>query len=495
MTGNKDSSQLHHPGSMSTSANPQMGIQLQAQSRPRKRRRPPARRKTVRWSPSEVDALLAGVRIHGVGKWAAILRHSHVFNGVRTSVDLKDKWRNLTSPVRAAALAASTVSVIPCSNPTSSSSAPTPLASPVNISDPSASDLQALGDSSATPATIVNIDNFVALSDNDPGHDQNSSHFEHTLNHSSPKSSSPPLCVPNSHLTSDVHTPLLNPPSESSVSPELLANAPFSNASKRSSSPPQPIKKWPSLPQTHQDPQAQLDNLESPSPQTLHTQTSVSPQQHASVQSALHRTISQSSALVEYWRTLAAHPSLYGQTPFTTPPKSMLSYLFGHDDDDDDDDDEENDNKAEQYSLPPYSFNLGYSNLAIPPSMISAAQPKPISSTSSTAHGISSETILQHQLAQTHVYNSYLAAYAASQMTQNGHPVVEQPVSTGLRPGDEVSTALNDMMLLTPLIQQQVDFQGHALNQNGDQPSAQAHTDPQMLMQVLNNIHPRNYGS
>ncbi|KAI0567605.1 kinesin-like protein KLP2 isoform X1 [Gracilaria domingensis] len=74
-------------------------------TRSRKRARASTRRKTVRWSTREVDALLAGVRTYGVGKWARILRHSPVFNGVRTSVDLKDKWRNLTSPVRAAALA------------------------------------------------------------------------------------------------------------------------------------------------------------------------------------------------------------------------------------------------------------------------------------------------------------------------------------------------------------------------------------------------------
>lgn len=74
-------------------------------ARIRKRARPSTRRKTVRWSNREVEALVAGVRTYGVGKWARILRHSPVFNGVRTSVDLKDKWRNLTSPVRAAALA------------------------------------------------------------------------------------------------------------------------------------------------------------------------------------------------------------------------------------------------------------------------------------------------------------------------------------------------------------------------------------------------------
>lgn len=62
----------------------------------------PPRRKTVRWGKGEVDALLEGVRSFGVGKWASILRSSDAFNCVRTSVDLKDKWRNLNSPARSA---------------------------------------------------------------------------------------------------------------------------------------------------------------------------------------------------------------------------------------------------------------------------------------------------------------------------------------------------------------------------------------------------------
>jgi hypothetical protein len=56
----------------------------------------------------EVEALLAGVRREGVGRWAAILKGtgSEAFNAVRTSVDLKDKWRNLASPIREKAVAA-----------------------------------------------------------------------------------------------------------------------------------------------------------------------------------------------------------------------------------------------------------------------------------------------------------------------------------------------------------------------------------------------------
>lgn len=60
----------------------------------------PGRRKTVRWNPAEVEALLGGVRELGVGKWAAILRMSSVFAKTRTSIDLKDKWRNVSSTVR-----------------------------------------------------------------------------------------------------------------------------------------------------------------------------------------------------------------------------------------------------------------------------------------------------------------------------------------------------------------------------------------------------------
>lgn len=60
----------------------------------------PARRKTVRWSRVEVNALLEGVRKEGVGKWAAILRGSDVFVERRTSIDLKDKWRNVKKEVR-----------------------------------------------------------------------------------------------------------------------------------------------------------------------------------------------------------------------------------------------------------------------------------------------------------------------------------------------------------------------------------------------------------
>lgn len=97
-------------------------------ARPRRRRRAQAlpRRKTVRWSAGEVDGLLSGVREHGVGKWAAILRSSPAFNPVRTSVDLKDKWRNLASNVRALALRQDIAAAERAPRPQRARSLPTP---------------------------------------------------------------------------------------------------------------------------------------------------------------------------------------------------------------------------------------------------------------------------------------------------------------------------------------------------------------------------------
>ena len=47
------------------------------------------------FSPEEVDALRAGVAKHGKGRWKDILLESqHVFQD-RTTMDLKDKWRNI----------------------------------------------------------------------------------------------------------------------------------------------------------------------------------------------------------------------------------------------------------------------------------------------------------------------------------------------------------------------------------------------------------------
>ncbi|MCI14485.1 telomere repeat-binding factor 1-like, partial [Trifolium medium] len=51
-----------------------------------------------KWSAEEEAALKAGVVKHGVGKWRTILKDPE-FNCVlyiRSNVDLKDKWRNLS---------------------------------------------------------------------------------------------------------------------------------------------------------------------------------------------------------------------------------------------------------------------------------------------------------------------------------------------------------------------------------------------------------------
>lgn len=50
-------------------------------------------RMRVKWSDQEVKQLTEGVERFGKGQWAMI-RDAYPFNG-RTSVDLKDKWRNI----------------------------------------------------------------------------------------------------------------------------------------------------------------------------------------------------------------------------------------------------------------------------------------------------------------------------------------------------------------------------------------------------------------
>lgn len=52
-----------------------------------------------RFSSDEVRRLVRGVLVHGVGHWAHI-RDFYDF-GDRTSVDLKDKWRNLEKSTKA----------------------------------------------------------------------------------------------------------------------------------------------------------------------------------------------------------------------------------------------------------------------------------------------------------------------------------------------------------------------------------------------------------
>ena len=56
---------------------------------------PIGRKSKQMFSQEEVDALREGVAKHGKGRWKDILLESqHVFQD-RTTMDLKDKWRNI----------------------------------------------------------------------------------------------------------------------------------------------------------------------------------------------------------------------------------------------------------------------------------------------------------------------------------------------------------------------------------------------------------------
>ncbi|EFN59822.1 hypothetical protein CHLNCDRAFT_56603 [Chlorella variabilis] len=59
------------------------------------------RRQTQRWTSQEVAELQRLVAMHGEGQWALVLKQGRaVFAAGRTSVDIKDKWRNLNTPPR-----------------------------------------------------------------------------------------------------------------------------------------------------------------------------------------------------------------------------------------------------------------------------------------------------------------------------------------------------------------------------------------------------------
>lgn len=52
--------------------------------------------RNTRWTAEETEVLIDSVTVHGTGSWADILaQHRAIFHPTRTSVDLKDKWRNL----------------------------------------------------------------------------------------------------------------------------------------------------------------------------------------------------------------------------------------------------------------------------------------------------------------------------------------------------------------------------------------------------------------
>ncbi|KAJ3366556.1 hypothetical protein GGF31_008055 [Allomyces arbusculus] len=58
----------------------------------------PGPRRRIRWSKDEEAALIAGVEKYGIGSWAQILADPDLhFNAQRTNIDLKDKWRVITT--------------------------------------------------------------------------------------------------------------------------------------------------------------------------------------------------------------------------------------------------------------------------------------------------------------------------------------------------------------------------------------------------------------
>ena len=59
---------------------------------PKKLRR--GERENKRFTGVEAENLVEGVNLFGLGRWAEILHHSFAESG-RTSIDLKDKWRNM----------------------------------------------------------------------------------------------------------------------------------------------------------------------------------------------------------------------------------------------------------------------------------------------------------------------------------------------------------------------------------------------------------------
>lgn len=57
----------------------------------------PLRRKRKFWTNLEEDTLRAGVQKYGMGNWKLILNMYRDIFDERTEVDLKDKWRNMTT--------------------------------------------------------------------------------------------------------------------------------------------------------------------------------------------------------------------------------------------------------------------------------------------------------------------------------------------------------------------------------------------------------------
>lgn len=324
------------------------------EARPRKRRRPPTRRKTVRWSQTEVEALLAGVRLHGVGKWATILRHSKVFNGVRTSVDLKDKWRNLPSPARAAALAATCASI--CASDTNGTIEQSSLQQqqgdhvqqqehPLVPSSPAQSRSQTPeGDHVEESGSVSETERHTSASEKpsqsttqrgtDGSMEDTSTPATPVMNQhiSVPDFATPTLTangIPKNATTSVAPVPLA--PSESSVSPEALPTAQITTHT------PSTTIGTPAVYPPHPSPFA------SPYPGGINP-VHVHTPQHV-IQQGLYQS---AAALAAYWRSLGHEPDPYAIAAALTGGSASAFYGGGveapgnvEEDDDDDDDDED----------------------------------------------------------------------------------------------------------------------------------------------------------
>ena len=385
----------------------------QAEVRPRKRRRPPHRRKTVRWDAREVDALVAGVRIHGVGKWAAILRHSPVFNGVRTSVDLKDKWRNLTSHTRSGATSAALASALDPTRSTSSS----PIPSPQLFDNSFSSHLQQQQISSSSidqqnqtdPTTLSpNLQNQ-SITDGpltmSPASDAD---FQNRSNDTIPQTQNSDALLPDQFLKdmkarqaqailrnnkntsyqlaqtdySKTQSPFPNdgnipntnmnhlhrPASESSLSPELVAFPHEINQKKHNTSNGSiQIGCQTSFPfQTSYGSNKHGNYLSSHNPSyTTPTQTLPNPmiRQSSAAHEIFNQSIQNSAAALSCWRQIGYDPNMYGVSSAAMPnvgPSHYNPYLLsrntsgymypGQEEDDDDDDDEDDEtHKIHQY--------------------------------------------------------------------------------------------------------------------------------------------------
>jgi hypothetical protein len=57
----------------------------------------PSKSKRIKWSREEVQGLISGIKIYGIGRWAAIENYiKGIIKGfTRSQTNIKDKWRGL----------------------------------------------------------------------------------------------------------------------------------------------------------------------------------------------------------------------------------------------------------------------------------------------------------------------------------------------------------------------------------------------------------------